>query len=172
MGVIAIRPTPKAILAAFDEVVPALADAFRPDIVVLQTGCDAHIADPLTHLRCTTSLFEALVERVVAIAEAHCDGRIVATGGGGYAIHQVVPRAWTLTWAALCGERAPDAIPEDWLEEVRAEAGVAPPPVLRDPPGAVEPSPHRAEIERANDLTARALKRRILPLLTGWGLGF
>ena len=159
-------------LAAFDAVVPGLADAFRPDIIVLQTGCDAHAADPLTHLRCTTSLFERLVQRVVRIAEKHCGGRIVATGGGGYAIHTVVPRAWTLTWAALCGERAPDAIPDAWLDMVRAEAGVDPPRTLRDPPGAVVPDPDRDEIERANDLTARALNQRILPLLTGWGLAF
>lgn len=159
-------------LAAFDGVVPDLADAFRPDIIVLQTGCDAHAADPLTHLRCTTSLFEMLVQRVVAIAEKHCGGRIVATGGGGYAIHQVVPRAWTLTWAALCGERAPDPIPDHWLEMVRAEAAIPPPPTLRDPPDLVTPTRHREEIERANDLTVRALRQRILPLLTGWGLGF
>lgn len=159
-------------LAAFDGIVPELARAFRPDIVVLQTGCDAHALDPLTHLRCSTSLFEALVERVAGIAEAHCQGRIVATGGGGYAIHQVVPRAWTLTWAALCGENAPDEIPEDWMAAIRRETTTPPPGFLRDPPGHIPPSPHRAEVERANDLTVRALRQKILPLLTGWGLGF
>ncbi|HUG38834.1 MAG TPA: acetoin utilization protein AcuC [Longimicrobiales bacterium] len=159
-------------LAAFDAVVPALADAFRPDILVVQTGCDAHAADPLTHLRCSTGLFETLAERVVAIAERHCGGRLVATGGGGYAIHEVVPRAWTLTWAALCGEPAPDRIPDGWLRDVRAETAAPPPPTLRDPPGSIPPSPRREEIERANDLTVRALRQRILPLITGWGLGF
>lgn len=159
-------------LAAFDGVVPALADAFRPDVIVLQTGCDAHSDDPLTHLRCSTVLFEQLVQRVVAIAEKHCSGRVVATGGGGYAIHSVVPRAWTLTWAALCGEEAPDAIPDAWLRQVRAESGQTPPPVLRDPLGSIPPSPHREEVERANERTVQALRRRVLPLLTGWDLGF
>lgn len=159
-------------LATFDAVVPDLADAFRPDVVVLQTGCDAHAADPLTHLRCTTSVFEALAERVAAIADRHCRGRIVATGGGGYAIHDVVPRAWTLVWAALCGERASDDIPEEWRRAVRAESAGPPPAKLRDPPGSIPPSPRREEIERTNALTAAALRRRILPLLTGWGLGF
>jgi acetoin utilization protein AcuC len=159
-------------LAAFDAVVPELARAFGPDIIVLQTGCDAHATDPLTHLRCTTGLFEQLVQRVVELAETHCQGRIVATGGGGYAIHTVVPRAWTLTWAALCGDEAPDAIPKAWIEAVQVEAALPIPATLRDPPGTVPPSPRRAEVERANDLTVRALKRRLLPLLTGWGLGF
>ncbi len=159
-------------LAAFDAVVPELAAAFRPDIVVLQTGCDAHALDPLTHLRCTTALFEQLVIRVVGLAQQHCDGRIVATGGGGYAIHQVVPRAWALTWAALCGDEAPDRIPETWRADVTAESALPIPATLRDPAGFVAPSPRRAEIERTNDLTVRSLKRRLLPLVTGWGLGF
>ena len=159
-------------LASFDAVLPDLADAFHPDIVVLQTGCDSHALDPLTHLRCTTRLYETLVRRVVDVAERHCGGRIVATGGGGYAIHQVVPRAWTLTWAALCDLAAPDPIPEDWLRDVRSESGLEIPGTLRDPPTLVAPSPRRSEVERANDLTVRALKRRVLPLLTGWGLGF
>lgn len=154
-----------SLLATFDAVVPDLADAFRPDVVVLQAGCDAHAADPLTHLRCTTSVFEALTERVAAIADRHCGGRIVATGGGGYAIHDVVPRAWTLVWGALCGERAPDEIPDAWLRTVRAESAAPPPTKLRDPPGSIAPSPRREEIERTNALTTKALRHRILPLL-------
>jgi acetoin utilization protein AcuC len=159
-------------LAAFDALVPELAAAFAPDVIVLQTGCDAHALDPLTHLRCTTRLFEALVSRVVELAEKHCDGRVVATGGGGYAIHAVVPRAWTLTWATLCGSNPPDPIPEDWRAAVRAESVTEIPATLRDPHDYIPPSPRRAEIERTNDLTVRALKRRLLPLVTGWGLGF
>jgi acetoin utilization protein AcuC len=159
-------------LGAFDAVVPELAEAFKPDILVVQTGCDAHALDPLTHLRCSTSLFEQLARRVGDIADRHCGGRVVATGGGGYAIHEVVPRAWTLTWAALCGDEAPDTIPEDWLEQVRAEAPTALPATLRDPPGTIPPSPDRARVEKANDLTVRTLHRRIFPLVTGWGLGF
>jgi acetoin utilization protein AcuC len=159
-------------LAAFDALVPELAAAFAPDVIVLQTGCDAHALDPLTHLRCTTRLFEGLVSRVVELAERHCDGRIVATGGGGYAIHAVVPRAWTLTWATLCGANPPDPIPEDWRAAVRTESVTEIPATLRDPVDYIPPSPRRAEIERTNDLTVRALKRRLLPLVTGWGLGF
>jgi acetoin utilization protein AcuC len=159
-------------LAAFDAVVPDLADAFRPDIIVLQTGCDAHALDPLTHLRCSTNVFEQLAARVVRIADRHCQGRVVATGGGGYAIHEVVPRAWTLTWAILCGDEAPDPLPGGWLAAAQAESTAAIPATLRDPPGLIPPSPQRADTERANDLTVRSLKRRLLPLMTGWGLAF
>jgi acetoin utilization protein AcuC len=159
-------------LAAFDDVVPELAAAFRPDIIVLQTGCDSHALDPLTHLRCSTRLYEQLVRRTAQLADRFCEGRIVATGGGGYAIHEVVPRAWALTWATLCGVEADDDIPADWLRMVRHEAASRIPDTLRDPPGHVPPSPRREEVRRANDLTVRALKRRLLPLVTGWGLAF
>lgn len=159
-------------LEAFTELVPRLADAFRPDVIVLQNGCDGHALDPLTHLRATTGLFERLVRVVCDVADAHCAGRIIATGGGGYAAHAVVPRAWTLVWAALCGVDAPDPIPADWLEPVRAESAMPVPGTLRDPPGLVPPGPGRAEAEANNRRTVDAVRRSALPLLTGWGMAF
>ncbi|MDX1675437.1 MAG: acetoin utilization protein AcuC [Longimicrobiales bacterium] len=159
-------------LAAFDAVVPELAAAYHPDILVVQAGCDTHGHDPLTHFRCTTRLAEALMQRVVSIADEHCGGRVVATGGGGYAIRTVVPRAWTLAWTALQGREAPDEMPESWVAEVQQESVPRVPSRLRDPDGYVEPSARREEVERANELTVQSLKRRLMPLVTGWGLGF
>ena len=159
-------------LESFDLVVPDLARMFDPDVIVLQCGCDAHLLDPLTHLRCSTRLFERLVRRVVDLAERHCEGRVVATGGGGYAIHQVVPRAWALTWAALSGQDAPDVLPTDWLKEASAEAEAELPTTLRDSAEAVPAGPGGDEARRSNAGTAQSLRRRVFPLLTGWGLGF
>ena len=45
-------------LAVFDGAVPALARAFRPDVIILQSGCDGHARDPLTHLGATTRTVE------------------------------------------------------------------------------------------------------------------
>lgn len=157
---------------AFTTLIPLLADAFRPDVIVLQNGCDGHVLDPLTHLRATTGLFEDLVRVVCDVADRHCDGRIVATGGGGYAVHEVVPRAWTLVWATLCGTPAPDTIPERFLQKVRRESGVDVPGTLRDPRDAFPPWPRRREVEATNAQTVNSVRRRVLPLLTGWGLAF
>ena len=156
----------------FVDLVPELADAFRPDVIVLQNGVDAHVLDPLTHLRCTTSLFEQLVQVTCQIADRHCDGRIVAAGGGGYAIYTVVPRAWTLVWGALCGTPAPERVPAEWLRAARLESGSEVPVFMRDPADAFPASPRRAAITQLNDQTMRAVKSRALPLLTGWGLAF
>jgi acetoin utilization protein AcuC len=156
----------------FVELVPALAEAFRPDVIVLQNGCDSHVLDPLTHLRCTTRLYEQLVRVVCQIAEQYCGGRVVATGGGGYAIYHVVPRAWTLVWAALRDIDVPDEIPGAWLRDVRSENGNDVPAALRDAPDVFPPSPRRASITETNDKSMRAVRQRVLPLLTGWGLAF
>ena len=156
----------------FRSLVPDLADAFRPSVILLQAGCDAHVLDPLTHLRCTTGLYEQLVGIVGEVADRHCDGRIIATGGGGYAIYRVVPRAWTLVWAALSGRASPDDLPDDWLKSLRMESGREIPPFLRDPPDSFPPAPRRSAIEEMNRRTVAAVRRRVMPPLTGWGLAF
>jgi acetoin utilization deacetylase AcuC-like enzyme len=48
-------------------------------------------------------------------ANRFCDGRWVATGGGGYQFDSVVPKVWTIHFAEMCG--ASDAIPEEWLDD-------------------------------------------------------
>jgi acetoin utilization protein AcuC len=159
-------------LTLFSALVPELADAFRPNVILLQAGCDAHVLDPLTHLRCTTGLYERLVRVVSDVADRHCEGRIIATGGGGYAIYRVVPRAWTLVWAALSDRPVADELPDDWLKALRMESGREIPPFLRDPDDAFPPSPRRAAIEEMNRRTVAAVRRRVMPPLTGWGLAF
>ena len=42
---------------AFDEVVPPLIEAFRPDALVTQIGIDSHFKDPITHLMLTVQGF-------------------------------------------------------------------------------------------------------------------
>jgi acetoin utilization protein AcuC len=158
--------------SAFHELVPAFADAFRPDVILLQAGCDAHVVDPLTHLRCTTPLYEELTRVVVDVAEKHCQGRLVATGGGGYAVYEVVPRAWALVWSALCGLHAPNDLPPAWLKAMRLEHGRELPCCLRDAPGDYPSSPRRESVDQTNQRTVAAVRNRVLPLLTGWHLGF
>jgi acetoin utilization protein AcuC len=156
----------------YDAVVPDVAKAFAPDVIVLQCGCDAHVLDPLTHLRCTTHLYEHVVGRTMALADELCEGRLVVTGGGGYAIHSVVPRVWTLVWSILAGVDAPNALPPEWVKSARLDCGREVPCTLRDAPGAFPGSPRREIVEATNDRTAAAVRRRVLPLISGWGLAF
>ena len=159
-------------LRIYEQLLPEVADAFQPDVIVLQNGCDGHLLDPLTHLRASTRLYEETVRITCEVAERHCGGRIVGTGGGGYDIWRVVPRAWTLVWAGLSGQQVPNAVPREWVEQWQGESPDLLPLHLRDEPGSHPPVPRRAEIEATNRHTYEALRRQALPHLRGWGLGF
>jgi acetoin utilization protein AcuC len=69
-----------------------------------------------------------------ALAHEVCDGRWVATGGGGYALAQVVPRAWTHLLAEACGHPIDPATPtpREWRELVVARTGAQPPLTMTD----------------------------------------
>jgi acetoin utilization protein AcuC len=130
-------------LEAFDAVVPPALDAFRPDVLVTQLGCDTHVTDPLAHLALTTDDYAALAGRLHGLAHQHAEGRWVATGGGGYQIATVVPRAWTIYFAELSGQELPYELPWDWLHSVEERVGERPPHTFMESP--VRLSPGRLE---------------------------
>ena len=99
-------------------------------------------------------------------------GANVPTGGGGYSIWQVVPRAWTLVWAGLSEQHVANALPRPWIEQWQGLAPELLPDRLRDSADAHPAGPRRAEIEATNRATLESLRRTALPLLRGWGLGF
>ena len=71
-------------LAAFaNEIEPRLA-VYRPELVMVSAGYDAHYADPLAAMAVTEQGFAAMASRVRAIAESWCHGRLVLALEGGY----------------------------------------------------------------------------------------
>jgi len=101
-------------VAAVEKVVPALAATFKPTFLVSQHGCDTHAYDPLAHLRVTTNAYRAATTLLDRIAHDYCDGRWLATGGGGYDAYRVVPRSWSLVWLAQAHREVPAGIAGDW----------------------------------------------------------
>lgn len=126
--------TGEVYLDAFDAVVPAALDAFRPEVLVTQLGCDTHVTDPLAHLSLVTGDYRALATRLHRLAHEHAGGRWVATGGGGYRLAAVVPRAWTLYFAELAAAELPDQLPHEWLDTAEEMVGERPPPSFNDEP--------------------------------------
>jgi acetoin utilization protein AcuC len=112
-------------LRAFHAVVPPLLREFAPDVLVTQHGCDSHTEDPLAHLMLTVDGQRASYLALHDLAHEVCDGRWVATGGGGYAIVDVVPRAWTHLLAIVAGTPLDpaSAVPEGWREHVVQRLG-------------------------------------------------
>src|SRR5437868_894402 len=92
-------------LFAFEKVVPALLRRFKPTVLVTQDGCDTHYLDPLAHLVDTTRIWPWVGAVFHELAHELCEGRWLALGGGGYAIYEVVPRAWTLLFAEMVERR-------------------------------------------------------------------
>lgn len=109
-------------LRAFHAVVPAVLRAFRPQVLVTQCGADANRADPLADLRLTVDGQRATYLVLRDLAEELCEGRWVATGGGGYALVDAVPRAWTHLLAVVTGEPLDPArsTPLAWRDLARA----------------------------------------------------
>jgi acetoin utilization deacetylase AcuC-like enzyme len=69
---------------AFEQRVLAELDAFRPDIVLISAGFDAHDADPLANLRLVEADFRWATDRLVELADRRSDGRVVSMLEGGY----------------------------------------------------------------------------------------
>ena len=152
-------------MSAFETVVPEVLRAFEPDLILSQNGCDAHKLDPLTHLSATTRLYEHVPARMHDLAHELCGGRWVATGGGGYDIWRVVPRAWSALWAAVSHQELPEEIPESWLERWEAKSPVRLPRRVRDDPSDYPAGPRAAEISDKNRRTAEEVLEKVLPLI-------
>ncbi|MGH2757342.1 MAG: acetoin utilization protein AcuC [Actinomycetota bacterium] len=134
-------------LWALQRVVPELADAFQPDLLLTQLGADTHWGDPLANLGLTMHAYPeiARVLHDTALRSAH--GRWVATGGGGYQFDTVVPRVWTMYFAEMCGR--PSVIPREWLD---------------DRPSDEVSRPNRAEVQGAVERVLDACLPRLAAL--------
>ena len=70
--------------AIFDAVLAPVLLAFKPELILVSAGFDAHERDPLGGMNVTTRGFGLFTERICAIADEICDGRVVLTLEGGY----------------------------------------------------------------------------------------
>jgi acetoin utilization protein AcuC len=150
-------------ISSFEAVVPEVLRAFGPDLILSQNGCDGHALDPLTHLSATTRLYEHVPQRMHELAHELCGGRWVATGGGGYDIWRVVPRAWTALWAAVSHQEMPERVSADWLSKWRAKSPVGLPPLMRDDPEDYPQGPRAAQITERNRRSVDQVLERVLP---------
>jgi acetoin utilization deacetylase AcuC-like enzyme len=64
-------------------VLPAL-DAFRPDLVMISAGFDAHRSDPLANLALEEADYAWVTSELCALAKRRCAGRVVSALEGGY----------------------------------------------------------------------------------------
>ncbi|UCE63474.1 MAG: histone deacetylase [Nitrospirota bacterium] len=66
-----------------NELVPA-AEAFKPELVLISAGFDAHRDDPLASMNLTEEGYGSLTRMVTEIAKRHASGRVISCLEGGY----------------------------------------------------------------------------------------
>ena len=157
-------------LPALELVLPALAERFGPEVIVSQHGADSHAFDPLAHLNVTTTAMGRAARLVDGLAHRYAGGRWLATGGGGYDVYRVVPRAWAHVWLAANHAPVPDETPAEWRARWADDAhryGQSPmPATFDDPPNAgLEQSRAGERLDAAAVATAQAVLDRVLQLL-------
>lgn len=92
-------------LYAFDRAVLPALHRFRPELILVSAGFDAHLADPLADMAVTPVGYEGMTRRLIAAAAELCTGRLVYVLEGGYRL-AAMSRAVDVCLRSLLGEAA------------------------------------------------------------------
>jgi acetoin utilization deacetylase AcuC-like enzyme len=87
----------------FAELVWPLAERFRPDLIMVSAGYDAHWDDPLAQMNLSLTGYASLARELVRLAGQFCNGRIVFVLEGGYRL-DVLAYGVLNTFYAMLGE--------------------------------------------------------------------
>ena len=74
----------KEFLEIFDQKVLTPIDKFKPEIILISAGFDAHFRDPLANINLESKDFYEITKKIVNLANIHCQGRIISFLEGGY----------------------------------------------------------------------------------------
>ncbi|NBW99240.1 histone deacetylase family protein [bacterium] len=72
--------------ASYESLVFPALDAFAPELIMISAGFDAHTKDPLANLNWMEADYTWLTEKICAISEKHCGGKLISVLEGGYAL--------------------------------------------------------------------------------------
>jgi acetoin utilization deacetylase AcuC-like enzyme len=92
------------------QIVEPAADRFRPNLLLVSAGFDAHWLDPLAGLQLTLSGYAHLAARLQHIAHQHCAGRLVCVLEGGYHLAALTGGVTTLLRTFLGESHLPDPL--------------------------------------------------------------
>ena len=69
-------------------------DQYSPEFVLLQCGVDSMSGDPITDMHYSESTHTFVTHELISYANHHCQGRLVALGGGGYNLNNI-SKGWS-----------------------------------------------------------------------------
>lgn len=146
-------------MKAFGEIFPALARAFKPQVLLTQFGVDMHYDDPLSHINLTTKSYDFVAKTFHEMSHEVCDGKWICLGGGGYSSRSV-SRIWTILFSRMIEANPPTYLSERWRSMCRRVGKEDSGEELFDDPtlfGTENPvvvSETRKSIEKARELIA------------------
>lgn len=99
-----------------EEVIAPLAQAFRPEIILMVDGSDPHFSDQITRMGLTLEGIRMMGKKMARMADQVCDGKLVDFVGSGYSRNlNVVSLGWLASISGVTGVdmglEEPDGIP-------------------------------------------------------------
>jgi len=92
---------------AFARTLVPVARAFKPELIMVSAGFDAHCHDPLGGMEVTEECFARMAATVMELADEFCGGKVVATLEGGYDLDGLANSVADVT-ETLMGEKKPE----------------------------------------------------------------
>jgi acetoin utilization deacetylase AcuC-like enzyme len=99
----------------YEGVVAPVARRFRPELILVSAGFDAHWDDPLAGLTLSLGGYDWIVRTLLGLAQELCQGRIVFVLEGGYHLPALSHAVLNAFWALLGDDRMVDPLgPSPW----------------------------------------------------------
>tara|TARA_B100001093_G_scaffold516735_1_gene596204 strand:- start:1113 stop:2039 length:927 start_codon:yes stop_codon:yes gene_type:complete len=74
----------KEFIKKFEQRIIGPINKFKPEIILISAGFDAHKRDPLANINLDSKDFYIITKKIVDLANIHCQGRIISFLEGGY----------------------------------------------------------------------------------------
>jgi len=71
-------------LSVFENELPGVMEFFKPELIMVSAGFDAHEADPLAQMNVTTNGFRRMTQKVCELAHTFCNDKLICILEGGY----------------------------------------------------------------------------------------
>lgn len=82
-------------------------EKFKPDLIMVSAGFDAHTEEPMAQLKMTEMDYARITRRLLDAADTLCEGRLVSVLEGGYAVRSLARSVMShLNMLVMRGERA------------------------------------------------------------------
>jgi len=94
------RADDKSYLKAMDEIVIPIGEEFKPDLILLSAGFDAHHSDGISSIQLSTKAYIGMTEAIINLSKKYSNGKVLACLEGGYS-RETLSKALPATIATL-----------------------------------------------------------------------